>query len=259
MNHFLNKLFFIINLLNNLLQLRNLVNQIMIKILYKSFLLLSLILYSFSIHSQMLSEKEFEQRLNYERGNYAIQNYNQSFLDRPGFVWGILKSKKDNIIYMASNGGVLEYDGISVRRIPLKEDTTYNSNFIGLARTVVETDEGEIYVTGNNRFGRLVKNNSGFNEFEYLLHKLPDSVDYRRQVIWGSLELDGKIYMNTPNFIFRWDGNKFDKICLCSAGVFIFSGFPLILATCSHPSNSFLYPIALKSPKRLGSLAIACL
>ena len=132
MNHFLNKLFFIINLLNNLLQLRNLVNQIMIKILYKSFLLLSLILNSFSIHSQKLSEKEFVERLNYERGNYAIQNYNQSFLDRPGFVWGILKSKKDNIIYMASNGGVLEYDGISVRRIPLKEDTTYNSNFIGL-------------------------------------------------------------------------------------------------------------------------------
>jgi len=184
----------------------------MIKILIRSFLTISIILFSFELYSQILTEKEFEKRLNNERGNYAIQNYNQSFLDRPGFVWGILKSKKDNMIYMASNGGVLEYDGISVRRIPLKEDTTYNSNIIGLARTVVETKEGEIYVTGNNRFGRLVKNSSGFNEFEYLLHKLPDSVDYRRQVIWGSLELDGKIYMNTPNYIFRWDGDKFDKI-----------------------------------------------
>ena len=184
----------------------------MIKILIRSFLTISIILFSFELYSQMLSENQFEKRLNNERGNYAIQNYNQSFLDRPGFVWVIFKFKKDNMIYMASNGGVLEYDGISVRRIPLKEDTTYNSNIIGLARTVVETKEGEIYVTGNNRFGRLVKNSSGFNEFEYLLHKLPDSVDYRRQVIWGSLELDGEIYMNTPNYIFRWDGDKFDKI-----------------------------------------------
>ena len=169
-------------------------------------------LFSFNINSQSVSEKEFEKRLDFERGNYAIQNYNQSFLDRPDFVWGILKSKKDNIIYMASNGGVLEYDGVSVRRVSLKEDTTYNSDVIGLARTVVEMDNGQIYVTGNNRFGRLVQNQYGFNEFEYLLHKLPDSVDYRRQVIWGSLELDGNVYMNTPNYIFRWNGEKFDKI-----------------------------------------------
>ncbi len=184
----------------------------MLNIFIKSFIIILIGLFSFELYSQKLSDQEFEDRLNYERGNYAIQNYNQDFLDRPGFVWGILKSKKDNIIYMASNGGVLEYDGVSVRRVPLKKDTTYNSDVIGLARTVVEMDNGQIYVSGNNRFGRLVQNQYGFNEFEYLLHKLPDSVDYRRQVIWGSLELDGNVYMNTPNYIFRWNGDKFDKI-----------------------------------------------
>ena len=75
----------------------------MIKILIRSFLTISIILFSFELYSQMLSENQFEKRLNNERGNYAIQNYNQSFLDRPGFVWGILKSKS-NMIYMASNG-----------------------------------------------------------------------------------------------------------------------------------------------------------
>ena len=97
----------------------------MIKILYKSFLTLTLILISFSIYSQKLSEKQFEQRLNYERGNYPIQNYNQDFLNRPGYVWGIIKSKKDNLIYMAANGGVLEYDGVNVRRLEVKKDTTF--------------------------------------------------------------------------------------------------------------------------------------
>ena len=98
----------------------------MIKILIRSFLTISIILFSFKLYSQILTEKEFEQRLNFERGNYPIQNYNQDFLNRPGYVWGILKSKKDNLIYMAANRGVIEYDGVNIRRLPVKEDTTYS-------------------------------------------------------------------------------------------------------------------------------------
>ena len=57
-----------------------------------------LLLFPILINGQKLSEDEFEQRLNFERGNYPIQNYNQDFLNRPGYVWGIVKSKKDNLI-----------------------------------------------------------------------------------------------------------------------------------------------------------------
>ena len=168
-------------------------------------------LFPILINGQKLSVDEFEERLGYERGNYAIQNYDQNKLNRPGYVWGMLKSNEDNLIYMASNRGILEYDGKDVRRVQIKEDTTYR-NVMGLARTLVQLDDGTIYVTGDRRFGKLVTNKYGLKEFEYLLHKLPDSIDYRRQIIWGSLEIDNKIYMNTPNFIFRWDGEKFDRI-----------------------------------------------
>ena len=60
-------------------------------------------LFSFNVKSQSLSDKKFEERLNFERGNYPIQNYNQDFLGRPGYVWGIVKSRNDNLIYMAAN------------------------------------------------------------------------------------------------------------------------------------------------------------
>ena len=54
------------------------------------------------IFGQSISDKEFMKRLEDERGNYPIQNYNQDFLDRPGFVWGVIKSKNDNLIYLAA-------------------------------------------------------------------------------------------------------------------------------------------------------------
>ena len=173
-----------------------------------------LLIFPILINGQKLSEDEFEQRLNFERGNYPIQNYNQDFLNRPGYVWGIVKSKKDNLIYMAANRGVIEYDGVNIRRLPVKEDTTYSGVYGGpFARSLVEMDDGTIYSTGVNRFGRLVDNEYGFKEYEYLLHKLPDSIDYRRQGnIWGAFEHNNKVIFYTPNFIFSWDGEKFDRI-----------------------------------------------
>ena len=87
-----------------------------------------LLLFPILINGQKLSEDEFEQRLNFERGNYPIQKYNQDFLTRPGYVWGIVKSKKDNLIYMAANRGVIEYDGVNIRRLPVKDCLLYTSD-----------------------------------------------------------------------------------------------------------------------------------
>ena len=82
----------------------------------------------------------------------------------------------------------------------------------GLARTFVQMDDGTIYVTGNSKFGRLVKNEFGLVEYEYLLHNLPDSIDYKRQIIWGALEHEGNVIFYTPNFVFSWDGEKFNNM-----------------------------------------------
>ena len=167
---------------------------------------------SFSVKSQSVSVKQFEERLSYEKGNYAIQNYDQNFLNRPGFIWGILKSNEDDLIYMVGNSGILEYDGVKIRRLTNKEDSTHEVGSMGLARTIIQMKNETIYVSGDNRFGKLVTNQYGFKEFESLIQLLPDSIDYKRQIIWGTAILDNKIYMYTPNFIFRWDGESFDKI-----------------------------------------------
>ena len=63
--------------------------------------ILSILFLSFSLltnlKSQLVSNENYDQRLDDEKGNYPIQNYNQDFLDRPGFVWGVIKSKNDNL------------------------------------------------------------------------------------------------------------------------------------------------------------------
>ena len=173
---------------------------------------LILLLFPILINGQKLSEDEFNERLDSERGNFAIQNYQQDFLGRPGYLWMAMKSKKDNLLYMTTaGGGLLEYDGVKVRRLDLKKDTTYS--FDGsFTRTLVQMDDGTIYVTGFAHFSRLVENKFGLMEMESLMNKLPDSIDYRLQQIWGMTELNNKIYFYTPVFIFRWDGDKFDKI-----------------------------------------------
>ena len=173
---------------------------------------LILLLFPILINGQKLSEDEFNERLDSERGNFAIQNYEQDFLGRPGYLWMAMKSKKDNLLYMTTaGGGLLEYDGVKVRRLDLKKDTTYS--FDGsFTRTLVQMDDGTIYVTGFAHFSRLVENKFGLMEMESLMNKLPDSIDYRLQQIWGMTELNNKIYFYTPVFIFRWDGDKFDKI-----------------------------------------------
>ena len=95
----------------------------------------------------------------------------------------------------------------------VKEDSSYQSGFgNGLARTFVQMEDGTIYVTGNSKFGRLVKNEFGLVEYEYLLHNLPDSIDYKRQIIWGALEHEGNVIFYTPNFVFSWDGEKFNNV-----------------------------------------------
>lgn len=181
--------------------------------LIEKIFLLILIFSSSFLDAQSISNKDFFERISNERGNYPTQNYNQNFLNRPGFVWGVLKSQNENLIYLATNNGILEYDGVNVKTIEVKRDTSYSR--VGgrpRARTLVEMNDGTIYATGVNRFGKLTKNQFGFMEYEYLLHKLPDSIDYRRQYIWGAFEHNNKVIFYTPNYIFSWDGEKFDRI-----------------------------------------------
>ena len=56
---------------------------------------LILLLFPVLINGQKLSEEQFNERVDFERGNFAIQNYDQDFLGRPGFLWMAMKSKKD--------------------------------------------------------------------------------------------------------------------------------------------------------------------
>ena len=98
---------------------------------------------------------------------------------------------------MASNSVASEYDGVNVRRVMVKEDSSYQSGFgNGLARTFVQMDDGTIYVTEIQKFGRLVKNEF-LVEYEYLIQISSDSIDYKRQIIWGALEHEGNVIFYT--------------------------------------------------------------
>ncbi len=146
-----------------------------------------------------------------ELGNYVIKNYDNVFLDRPEAIRSVIKSSKDNLVYYGTFNGIIEYDGKNVNRIQIKGIV---ENEVGSedVRNIIESSSGKIFVSGRSVLGFLQNNEFGSKQYNSLLDQIPDSIDNNRQQFIGTKEFNNKIYFTTPEKIFRWDGNKFDKI-----------------------------------------------
>ncbi len=74
------------------------------------------------------------------------KNYSPEEYDHSAQNWGIAQAK-NGLIYVANNGGVLEYDGVSWRIIGIPE---YEP-----VRSLAIDDSGTIYIGGINKIGYL--------------------------------------------------------------------------------------------------------
>lgn len=116
--------------------------------------------------------------------------------------WDIVQAQNGKM-YIANGTGVLEYDGAHWRLIELPNKT--------VARSINVAENGTIYVGGFEDFGFLKENETGFLEYESLLHLLPDNVDYF-QDIWVTNTLQEKVFFLTLSSIFILENNVIKEI-----------------------------------------------
>ena len=125
--------------------------------------------------------------------NY-IKNYSHEEYDHQPQNWCIVQDKR-GIIYVANQGGLLEYDGVSWRRIDVP-----NRNVRSLA---VDSD-GTIYVGGKDEFGFLVPDSHGTLQYKSLVNHLEDHQKNFPNV-WRTHATKEGVYFRTTKYLFRWN------------------------------------------------------
>jgi signal transduction histidine kinase/CheY-like chemotaxis protein/streptogramin lyase len=129
-----------------------------------------------------------------DTGARYFKNFTPGDYDHQPQNWSILQDNR-GIIYVANQGGVLEFDGVSWRIIKIPNWSV---------RSIVIDDTGGIYVGGNNEIGYLAPGANGTRQYVSLL----DYWDENKRdfsVVWKAHITNEGIYFNTTLFLYRLD------------------------------------------------------
>jgi signal transduction histidine kinase/DNA-binding NarL/FixJ family response regulator len=104
----------------------------------------------------------------------------------------------DNMIYVANQAGILQYDGVSWRIIKVP-----NWSVFSLA---IQKD-GAVFYGGKNEIGLLRPDSKGTLKYASLLDQVEEP--YKKfSNVWDGYRIEDKVYFKTMKFLFRWDGKK---------------------------------------------------
>jgi ligand-binding sensor domain-containing protein len=121
--------------------------------------------------------------------NYSPNDYNNQIQN-----WGIVQAK-NGIIYVANEGGVLEFDGVCWRTINVPND---------IVRSIAIDETGTIYIGGRDEIGYLAPGPKRYLEYMSLLDQFGD--EYKNfSYVWSTHATKEGIYFRTSKFLFRWD------------------------------------------------------
>lgn len=125
---------------------------------------------------------------NYSPADYVAQPQN----------WRIIQDQR-GFIYAANNGGILQYDGVSWRKIPFPYSQV---------RTLTVDERGVLYAGGQNDFGFLAPDETGNLKYVSLLKHLDRLAGKKIKNIstirWAHSTKEG-VYFASTKRLFRWD------------------------------------------------------
>jgi len=134
-----------------------------------------------------------------KNGVPIVTNYEHSITKGSEQNWCVTQDHR-GIMYIGNNNkGVLEYDGVEWRRIPVPRDP--------IIRSMVCGDDGIVYVGAVSEFGYLTPDRSGNMQYR----SLSDTIDQEKFPfgdVWRTYYHHGKIYFSTYNLIFVYDNTK---------------------------------------------------
>jgi len=130
-----------------------------------------------------------------ERG-FPFPSQLHSPLDRSTQTWGIAQDRR-GLLYVASNHGILQYDGEQWERIPTTSKTPTRS---------VAADS-LVYVGTRGDFGVLRPDSVGTLKYQSLLDQVPEGKrDFSD--VWNTHIIGGNAYFQSGDYLFRWSGEK---------------------------------------------------
>jgi len=126
----------------------------------------------------------------------VLESHSHSEFNGFGQVWTILQDHRGLMYFGISGGDVLEYDGVSWRKI----DTGME-----IARSLAIDESGKIWVGGNGGFGYLEPDAAGTLHYASLLDKVPEN-DRGFTDVWQTLVTPKGIFFRSFEKLFRWQG-----------------------------------------------------
>jgi serine phosphatase RsbU (regulator of sigma subunit)/ligand-binding sensor domain-containing protein len=172
---------------------------------YKSFKLVSLCIYAlfvcflFALNPALAQTIEKPAK---ENGLLPLQNYSSKVYKARPQNWAIIQDKR-GIMYFGNNGGVLEYDGVFWRVIPVKEEV--------VVRSLAIDSTGRIYVGSQGEVGYLSADFSGDLKYVSLLDLIPEEErDFAD--VWKIFISGSKIYFHTNSRILILKDKEFTSI-----------------------------------------------
>lgn len=132
----------------------------------------------------------------YEHGNALLRWFKAQEYKGSEQNWAIVQDRR-GLVYVGNNeGGVLEYDGVNWRRIPVTENRIVRSLSLG--------ESGVIYVGLVGDFGRLIPNKLGVLQYCSLSYMLGESVPVFSDV-YKTYTIGSTIYFCTTSCIFAYN------------------------------------------------------
>jgi signal transduction histidine kinase/DNA-binding NarL/FixJ family response regulator len=123
-----------------------------------------------------------------------FKNYSHKGYARSPQNWCVLQDKR-GIIYVANQGGVLEFDGVYWRTLEIPNQSV---------RSMAINDKGTIYIGGKSELGFLARDSNGFSKYVSLLDQIKDS-QRNFSNVWRINSTQKEIYFRTTKLLFRWD------------------------------------------------------
>lgn len=164
------------------------------------FVFIILVIFLFLIPRHLSSQDLLTQTTGFKFiKNYTAEEHN--WYDQN---WSILQDKR-GCIFIGNHGAVLEFDGVSWRRIVIS-----NRYVRSLA---MDQKTGRIYVGGKNEFGFLAPDPDGKGILEYrsLVHHLKEDKRIFNLVL-RTYSLETGIYFHAKQALFRWHNGQLEIV-----------------------------------------------
>ncbi len=130
--------------------------------------------------------------LSREAGSFPFQSYSAKTYGGLPQNWAIAQDRR-GVLYFGNTDSILEYDGVSWRRILL-------DNRSGVRALAVDA-KGTVYVGGQGTFGYLKPDSTGTMQFVRLLDRLRPA-DRQFGDIWGVLPRPEGVYFSSDHRLF---------------------------------------------------------